>query len=183
MEKDLYVANTENTGRGLFINKNIKKGQNVFIMRGRIIKCNMKTKCDAMKLPDIVGVGKNTWIDPRPPFKYINHSCNPNVGTKGTVTFVALRDIRKDEEITFDYSISEDSLWEMKCACGHKNCRGIIKGIKYLPLETFNRYLPYIPLYFQRVYKRYKKQELMKKAVVVDRKESHLDFLEKIFVN
>ena len=83
----------------------------------------------------------------------MNHSCNPNTGIKGKVRFYAIKNIYKDEEITFDYSTSEvDIYWSMRCKCGANNCRGIIRSIQFLPETTFKRYLPYIPSNFQDIY-------------------------------
>lgn len=155
--RKVYFGKSKIEGYGIFARKNIKKGEIVFIMKGRMYKFDSMTKKEAMARPDIVGIKKNIWIDPSLLNVFINHSCDPNTGVKGTVTYVALREIKKDEEITFDYSISEDSEWEMQCRCGAKNCRKLIRGIRYLPEETFKKYLPYIPKYFQFVYRKYHK--------------------------
>lgn len=149
--KKLYVKDSSIEGMGLFARRDIKKGEAVFIMKGHLITRHL----DPQEYVNAVGIKKDIWIYPAYPFEYINHSCNPNLGMKGTVTFVALRDIKKDEELTFDYSISEDSEWSMQCFCPEDSCRNVIRGIKYLPEPVFNRYLPYIPRYFQKVYWRY----------------------------
>mgnify|MGYP001572637729 CR=1 FL=1 len=89
---------------------------------------------------------------------YLNHSCDPNIGIKGRVTFVALKNIKKGEEVAFDYSTTEDDmLWHLpfKCMCVSKNCRSKIRSIQFLPHKIFKAYLPYIPNYFQGVYTRY----------------------------
>lgn len=156
MLSDLYyIGKSKISGEGVFASQNIPKGKIVVIMKGERKLLIHKNKKDAMSNPNMVGLGKDLWIDPTLPIVSMNHSCDPNLGTKGTVTFVALRDIKKDEELTFDYSTSEDGLWTIKCKCGSKNCRKIIRGIKYLPLEVYKKYLPYIPRYFQGVYKKY----------------------------
>lgn len=59
---------------------------------------------------------------------FINHSCNPNCGIKDKLKVVAMRKIKKGEEITFDYAMSETSDYKMKCNCKQKNCREIITG-------------------------------------------------------
>lgn len=70
--------------------------------------------------------------------EYVNHSCAPNarlVVSENTpeVAFVATRDIREGEHLSFDYSTSE---WDMDekfdCRCGSPQCRGHIGGAKYL---------------------------------------------------
>jgi hypothetical protein len=70
--------------------------------------------------------------------EYVNHSCSPNtriVLSESTteVAFIALKSIRANEYLTFDYTSSE---WDMdekfECNCGSPNCRGFIGGAKYL---------------------------------------------------
>lgn len=55
---------------------------------------------------------------------FINHSCEPNVIDQSRhhacIHFVALRDIRADEELTADY-YDESSLAD--CNCGSPGCR------------------------------------------------------------
>ena len=81
------------------------------------------------------------------------------MGIKGRVTFVALKNIKKGEELTFDYSIiEEDTHWQMKnLEKKISSFRPIIKSIQFLPLRTYKKYLPYIPRYFQKVYTQYNK--------------------------
>ena len=150
--KKVYVSKSIISGKGLFAGESIKKDEVVFIMKGRILKINSHNRNKIIALPNPVGIDKDMWIDPAEPYVNINHSCNPNMGVKGKVTFVALKNVKKNDELTFDYSISEDSAWEMKCNCGSKNCRGVIKSIGYLPRKCYNKYMPYIPTYFQNLY-------------------------------
>lgn len=153
----VYVDKSKYHGNGIFANKDFKKGEVVFIMKGKILKYHPKNKKECMLYPNAVGIERDTWIDPIEPFVYTNHSCDPNMATKGKVTFVAIKNIKKGDELNFDYSISEDSLWDMKCNCKTKKCRKIIKSIRHLPEKTFNYYLPYIPTYFKKLYKKHKK--------------------------
>ena len=53
----------------------------------------------------------------------VNHSCDPNCrlipNQLGTFDFVAIQDIRRDEEITFDYeSIESEIVAFSDCFCG-----------------------------------------------------------------
>jgi SET domain-containing protein len=59
---------------------------------------------------------------------YINHSCRPNCYmriTRGHLLFMALRDIRPDEEITCDY-ISTHHPDTYRCRCKAVGCRRTI---------------------------------------------------------
>ncbi len=148
----IYVGKSEIAGTGLFSNRDIKKGEVVFIMKGRILKMNNSNRKNLLSMPNIVGIDKDLWIDPIKPYVYINHSCDPNTSVRGRVTFVALRNIKKNEEITFDYSISEDTSWTMRCGCGARDCRGIIRGTRHLPPLFFRKYFPVFPTYFKKIY-------------------------------
>lgn len=102
-----------------------------------------------------LGVGLNSWIIPEEdnPWSFLNHSCNPNVGLNNTHEVVALRTIQHGEELTIDDSITEgDPRWRKKCSCGAKNCRGIVRSIRFLPQETYNKYLPFVPSFLQKIY-------------------------------
>jgi len=92
-----------------------------------------------------------------PPECYINHSCSPNVYvfSVGSDRYVLpVRDIEKDEEITYDYSINalDGDVWA--CTCGSSNCRGEHKcDFFHLPREIQIAYLPYIDPSFLEYHK------------------------------
>jgi hypothetical protein len=67
---------------------------------------------------------------------YLNHSCNSNAYMDvNALQLIALKDINPQEEITFDYELTE---WEIKepfeCDCKSENCRKKIIGKKYYSL-------------------------------------------------
>ena len=82
---------------------------------------------------------------------FINHSCEPNAGLAGQITLVALRDIWPDEEICFDYAMSDGSPYdEFRCACGASTCRGRVTGNDWALPELWDRYEGYFSPYLQR---------------------------------
>jgi len=67
---------------------------------------------------------------------YFNHSCNSNIAYNKKGDFVAIRNIKKDEELSLDYGrMYADPNYKMKCACGSKNCRGYVTGNDWLDPE------------------------------------------------
>jgi len=60
----------------------------------------------------------------------INHSCDATVWFHPTENkFLARRDIKKGEEVTYDYGTTEcNPKWGMNCLCGLPCCRGRISG-------------------------------------------------------
>lgn len=155
MASKIVVNQSKIHGKGIFAKRDIKKGEIVLIIKGpEIFKINQTLK-DVLDNPDWVGFKINHWIDPTPPYKYLNHSCNPNAGIRGQKTLIALHNIKKDEEITIDYSITEvDPRWQMSCSCNSDKCRGIIKSIQSLPSEIYKKYYPNISSEFQKIYER-----------------------------
>lgn len=74
--------------------------------------------------------GNLPWNDAR----LINHSCEPNCEaiTEDYQIFIyALRDIKKGEELYFDYGFDAESYADHPCLCGTKNCIGYIVGEDY----------------------------------------------------
>ncbi len=63
----------------------------------------------------------------KPPFCYINHSCEPNVKEKHRIGYAA-RDIEKGEELSLDYDIMAYLERPFRCRCGSKSCRKYIHG-------------------------------------------------------
>ncbi|KAF5735482.1 histone-lysine N-methyltransferase ASHH2 [Tripterygium wilfordii] len=68
--------------------------------------------------------------------RFINHSCDPNCRTEKwmvngeiCIGLFALRDIKKGEELTFDYNyVRVFGAAVKKCYCGSPQCRGYIGG-------------------------------------------------------
>ena len=155
--KKVHIKKSNIHGNGIFAKKDITKNENIALIKGKVINHTVVNKKTSAIGPNWIGIGRNKWIVPRV-FDRVNHSCDPNAGIKGSRTLIALKNIKEDEEIFIDYSTTEeDILWTLnkKCKCGSKKCRKVIKSIQFLPKVTFNRYLPYIPKYFQKVYIKY----------------------------
>lgn len=65
--------------------------------------------------------------------RFVNHSCEPNAetqkwnaGGEPRVAIFAKRDIRRTEEITFDYGARSLANDTVPCLCGTKSCRGFL---------------------------------------------------------
>jgi len=153
--KKVFVAPSKIHGLGVFSRREIRKGDTVFIIKGRIVHWKVKDEKTALQGEHWIGMGKDLWIDPIYFGRYLNHSSSPSCGIKGKVTVCALRSIKPREEITVDYSTTEDQvLWWME---DHSNKKGkrVVRSIQYLPVQKFKSYLPFIPRYFRRVYVRH----------------------------
>jgi hypothetical protein len=66
------------------------------------------------------------------PADFMNHSCDPNTWFIDDATMVARRDIKKSEEITYDYAASEiEENFVLPCNCGAQDCRKLVRGSDY----------------------------------------------------
>ena len=122
--------------RGLYANKDIKKGVKIIDYKGKVItrkKAEEDPKFDNDK--DIYLFNLNKKYDLDGDFKYntarlINHSCDPNCEVFGTglkVWVYAIRDIKKGEELSYDYGFGFDKDYkDFPCKCGSKKCVGYI---------------------------------------------------------
>ena len=71
---------------------------------------------------------------------HLNHSCSPNVGVRGQISFVAMRNIKAGEELTLDYAMTDDDEYEMPCHCGAPDCRKMVTGRDWQLPELQRKY-------------------------------------------
>ena len=133
----LYKVKKSNIdNRGLYAAKNIKANTKIIYYKGKIItkkETDRNPKYDNDKAIYLFNL--NSKYDLDGDFSYntarlINHSCNPNceVAGKGLKLWIfALRDIKKGEELSYDYGFGYDEDFkQFPCICGSKNCVGYI---------------------------------------------------------
>lgn len=68
--------------------------------------------------------------------KYINHSCDPNCETeiiRGKIWIIALRDIPKGEELSYNYGYDLDDWEKHPCLCQTDKCMGYIASEELWP--------------------------------------------------
>ncbi|MFL2883469.1 MAG: SET domain-containing protein [Pelagibacteraceae bacterium] len=122
--------------RGLYAAKNIIAGTKIIYYKGKIItkkETERNPKYDNEKAIYLFNL--NSRYDLDGDFSYntarlINHSCNPNceVAGKGLKLWIfALRDIKKGEELSYDYGFGFDENYkDYVCKCRSNNCCGYI---------------------------------------------------------
>lgn len=141
-----YIGETKNNGKGLFATRDIKKDEAIGTARGPIVLDNKESWQKHGGWHFFHPISRTKAIVIQNKIKYFNHSCNPNCGIKKGIKIVAMRDIKKGEELTIDYDTLEYD-WGMKCNCGSKNCRKTIRGYKYLSERLKKKYKGYIADY------------------------------------
>jgi uncharacterized protein len=134
------VIGRARSGKGLFANKDFAEREEITRFTGPKI-----TYADVlrMKQPDnALAISPRRYIDLQPPGVYSNHSCDPNAGLRPDLTLIAIKPIKKGEEITWDYSTTlEWTVCDFTCHCGAKDCRGEITDFVELPKKKQQYYL------------------------------------------
>lgn len=116
-------------GRGLFTDvalparKKIGEytGERISIREGRR-RARMQKHVTIVEVSDTVAIDGSVNGGP---FRFINHSCEPNVFIRmayNRAEFYALRNIKAGEELTMDYGESHHE-GKVACRCGAAKCR------------------------------------------------------------
>ena len=135
---------TEQSKQGLstFAARNIKNGEIITVFKGPLLTSYKQTQTPEHK-NHYFQIGVNLYQGKMPSRRRpVNHSCNPNSGIMGSATLIAIKNIKKGKEICFDYSTTMyNDPTRMRCNCGARTCRHIVKEFKYLPKKTKLRYI------------------------------------------
>ncbi len=117
-------------GRGLFARHAIAAGEVVAVKGGAIMDSAAFARVRDQVSPAEIQIEDDLYIAPRTAEEVeanilcLNHSCRPNVGVRGQITFVAIREIPAGSELTVDYAmIDGDPAERMDCACGDRRLR------------------------------------------------------------
>ena len=136
MKKLYKIKKSKIDNRGLYASTNIKKNTKIIEYKGKIItvkETETNPKFDNDKAIYLFNLNKKYDLDGD--FKYntarlINHSCDPNCEVDGVglkLWIYAVKDIKKNEELTYDYGFSFDKDYkDFPCRCGAKKCVGFI---------------------------------------------------------
>jgi len=144
-------------GRGLFATADIAKDEIVAVKGGHIVdRKTLREKIAPRLGPVEIQIDDNLFIAPvtdeerELSMLYSNHSCDANLGIRGEITFVAMRDIRAGEELTHDWATTDDDDYSVECKCGAPNCRKIVTGKDWQRPELQKRYAQYFSTYLMR---------------------------------
>jgi len=121
-------------GKGLFARRSIRRGEIVAIKGGHILdrrairRVKSRIAASYIQIADGFFIGATTAAEVRRNKLFLNHSCVPNVGILGQIIFVALRDVRAGEELTYDWAMEENEPERVRCRCGVPGCRRTLTG-------------------------------------------------------
>ena len=144
-------------GRGLFANADIAKDEIVAVKGGQIVdRKTLREKITPRLGPVEIQIDDDLFIAPvtqeerESSMLYSNHSCDANVGVRGEITFVTMRNVRAGDELTHDWAMTDDDDYFVECKCGTPNCRKNLTGKDWQRPELQKRYAGYFSVYLTR---------------------------------
>lgn len=118
----VVIKKSKISGLGVFANKYFAKGETVVVWHPQKLTEKQLSKIDSAEKHFVYKVDSG-YLFMQKPERYVNHSCDANTMAIDQKD-VAIRGIKKGEEITGDYS--NDGIVKFRCNCGSKNCRGLV---------------------------------------------------------
>jgi uncharacterized protein len=140
-------------GRGLFAAEPIAKDEIVAVKGGHIVGRLEIEELRRRLGPVEIQIAEHLFIAPvneeerEGSMIFSNHSCEPNLGVRGEIVFVAMRDIAAGEELTHDWAMTDDDSDSMACRCGAASCRGTVTGKDWKRPDLQERYAGYFSAY------------------------------------
>ena len=123
------IGNSAIDGKGIFARSRLPARRKLGELEGeRITLREARRRAALRRRIAIVELPKGGAIDASVggnEFRYINHSCTPNVYMRifgDHVEFYALRTIRRGEEVTCNYGETQHE-GTLPCRCGNARCR------------------------------------------------------------
>jgi SET domain-containing protein len=148
---------TPGKGSGSFAISKISTGEIVASFGGNVIDQRDLTNYPADRVSRSLQLNADTYLlsgNVPESGDMINHSSEPNCGIAGTSSVQALRDIEIEEELTFDYAMSDSSQYdEFICACGKEKCRAKITGREWQKKDLQTKYRNYFSSYIEKLIK------------------------------
>ena len=149
----IEVRDASVSGRGVFAVQPISAGQIVAVKAGHIVHREEVIRLTAEIGDQSLQIHDDLYLSPRTAEEVdetairINHSCDANVGFRGQVIYVAMRDIAADEELCHDYAMDRTDAYRLACGCGTDVSRGTVTDRDWRLPELQARYEGYFVEY------------------------------------
>ena len=143
MNPKLMLGRSGISGFGVFCNTSLRKGEVLSVWGGKVYT---RSEVEVMPKNSLVrsivnqlsndffsGPSNETdldWSD------FYNHSCDPNGRVVNSIFLIAVREITRGEEVTFDYAGNNNKELNFKCECGSYACRGFIRDVDMEELKS-----------------------------------------------
>lgn len=138
----LIIKKIENGVKGIFTDRPFQTNDVVLKFQGKSLTAEQVEKLTKEQQGNVLQIGPDNFLNlEKETAFFTRHHCNPNCYIKAIVNnafLISLRPIAKNEEITFDFSLSstdDEKSWETDCNCHKYYCRKKISGFQTLTDE------------------------------------------------
>ncbi|MBU3978382.1 SET domain-containing protein-lysine N-methyltransferase [Patescibacteria group bacterium] len=142
-------------GQGVFAIKDYNKGEYISSIGNETLEVEDPNTLEYDKFESAFPIGKNgnkfIYVISSPAI-HLNHSCTPNAGIRNDRELIAMKKIKKGEEIVVDYAICNIDGFKMECRCGSKKCRKQVMLFEDLDAKSQRRYLHFTISYIKNRY-------------------------------
>ncbi len=160
--RKIEVRTSDLHGRGVFAIERIDKDEVVAVKMGHIVTSEQLADITSGVGDYALQVHDQFYLTPTSTEEidrmtiFINHSCDPNVGFEGQITYVAMRAIEPGRELCHDYAMERSDDYSLACLCGSALCRGKVTGEDWKDPELQQRYGDYFSSYILKKIKHLK---------------------------
>jgi hypothetical protein len=147
-------------GRGLFAAEPFAEGELVCVKGGYVFGRGTLNSMAAWYRSAEIQLAEDLFIGPLAEEEregsmiFSNHSCDPNLGVRGQVVFVAMRAVAAGEELTHDWATTDDDVYELECNCGSPLCRGRLTGQDWRRPDLQQKYRGFFSQYLEEKIRR-----------------------------
>jgi uncharacterized protein len=147
-------------GRGLFAAEPFAGGEVVCVKGGHVFDRATLAGMAGWYRAAEIQVAEDLFIGPLDEAEregsmvFSNHSCDPNIGVRGQIVFVAMRPVAAGEELTHDWATTDDDDYELDCNCGSAVCRRRITGQDWRRPDLQQKYRGFFSSYLEEKIRR-----------------------------
>ena len=153
LSKKVEILESGIDKKGMFAKQLIRAGEIVYIKGGHILTKDELFSSSVINsylpISDDYYIGAVSTEEEESVKLFNNHSCDPNCGLHGEITFVAIRDILPGEELTVDYAFIDNEDYSFECHCGSAKCRHKVTGFDWKIKRLQEEYYPYFAQYLK----------------------------------
>jgi len=145
LSANVAVRSKRDDGRGLFALSAIAQGEVLLTYDGPILDHPTRLSIQIDDSKHIEGTDDSN--------AYLNHSCDANAFVDWSALCLrAKRGISISEEITCNYCTTDFELHEgFRCRCSSANCKGEIRGFRYLSAQEQEELRPWLSPFLLRM--------------------------------
>ena len=173
MPECIRLVQTTTRGVSVVTTENFLRGEVIFKLNGHILpEAQSKRRTVAIQVDEdhiFEPPEKKVFDD------YVNHSCNPTCYVDyAHFNLIALRNIKKGEELTFDYNTAEYDMiahgGDFSCHCEARHCINHVRGFRYLPFSEKNKMREFLSPFLRSKFEKIRQEIKNGQSVNVDPK-------------